>query len=355
MLAGGGENVDDAGVAAAGDHHQALGGVHDQRLILGQIILHHTGGRSDLGGATPVALWILPRDGTGEEDAGQNFDEAGVLDEPSAGRLELRLDGDHLVALAAVLFGPAVENPGGNVDLRERLRIALPHLGAQGHQSADVIVVMMGEDHIANIAEVDLQLARILQHGARARAGIDQDFLAVGLHQRREAPFADAVVGEHGGEDGHFELLHLSVRRVQRLHPARQDVGSVDARRSGEVPRQVGGLEGPLILGAPAQQPSQAVAQRFRAAGLRANAVVHFGRHQRAAREDVHARCGNPAHIRRMLRARARRAACGAGTAERYRRSRATRPIADRETLCPRRPAWRLPSRRWRRIGRSLR
>ncbi len=51
-----------------------------------------------------------------------------------------------------------------------------------------------------------MQLARVTQHGVGMRAGIEENAVAIGYHQGREAPFAVTFVGgQHGGEKPYVE------------------------------------------------------------------------------------------------------------------------------------------------------
>ena len=69
-----------------------------------------------------------------------------------------------------------------------------------------MVTVMMAEDDLGGVGQVDAQLGGVSEHGLGARSGIEEQAMAVGLHQRGEAPFADPpVVGQHRREDGDLE------------------------------------------------------------------------------------------------------------------------------------------------------
>ena len=76
-----------------------------------------------------------------------------------------------------------------------------------------MVAVEVAEHHFVD-GEVHLQRFRIFEHGVGPGAGVEQNALAVGFHHGGEAPFADAGVGEHGGENLNAERLHLAARRL---------------------------------------------------------------------------------------------------------------------------------------------
>ena len=75
-----------------------------------------------------------------------------------------------------------------------------------------MVIVIVGEDDFAHVAEVEFQITHVGEDGFGARTGVDEDAMAVGFDQRGKSPFPDPLVGKHGGEDGDFEVLNLRMR-----------------------------------------------------------------------------------------------------------------------------------------------
>ena len=65
------------------------------------------------------------------------------------------------------------------------------------------------EDDILDVTEIDLQFAGVLEDRIRSGASIVENLVAIDFDERRESPFPDAVVGQHGGEDGDFQVAQL--------------------------------------------------------------------------------------------------------------------------------------------------
>jgi hypothetical protein len=59
----------------------------------------------------------------------------------------------------------------------------------------------MAEQDVGDGRQVDLQLLRVAEHRVLARPGVEQQPVAVDLDEGGEAPLADALVRQHGGED----------------------------------------------------------------------------------------------------------------------------------------------------------
>jgi hypothetical protein len=151
-----------------------------------------------------------------------------VLDEGPAGALIVALGGDHGIHLARAAVGAALEDAGANVRAGQRGRVRLGVFAAQRHQSRGVIEMMVRKDHVGNIGEIDVQLAGVAQYGVRMRAGIEENAVAVRDHQRREAPFAVALVGrQHGGEQTHIEGATLSAAEQASAAASKQAINAV--------------------------------------------------------------------------------------------------------------------------------
>ncbi len=73
------------------------------------------------------------------------------------------------------------------------------------------------------------------------------------------------------------------------LHPGFEDGCCVDAGGLAEYFGELVGAEGAMILRGPGYEKTQSVAQRSLAGSLLANAIVHLGGHERAAREEIQA------------------------------------------------------------------
>ena len=73
-----------------------------------------------------------------------------------------------------------------------------------------MVAVVMAEDDLGDTAQIDLQLAGVLQNRLGTRAGVKQDAMTGRLDQRREPPLTHPrPVGEHRREHDHFERLDL--------------------------------------------------------------------------------------------------------------------------------------------------
>ena len=100
-----------------------------------------------------------------------------------------RHDCNHAVILT---FGrrSTVENAACDMHHGERRGILFHHLFAKGHQSADMIPVVVRKDHFSNIGQIDLQIACVLKHGIRVRSRIQQHSMTIGFDQCRKSPLA---------------------------------------------------------------------------------------------------------------------------------------------------------------------
>ena len=154
---------------------------------------------------------IGTRNRTAEPCAGKQLDRPVVLDELAPGGFVLFADFEHLILFFSVCR-TAVKNPFGHVDGREGGRIFLHEGAAQRHQATGVIVVVMRQDHVAHVAQINVQFADVRENEFRTRSGVHQDAMTIGLDERGKAPLSNAIVGEHGGEHRDFQGLHLSVR-----------------------------------------------------------------------------------------------------------------------------------------------
>ena len=206
------EDIDDACVATAGDDDEALRGVEHESLIFGNVVFHQSFGRAHLPGDAPVALGKNARHRAGKPCAGKYFRGGVVFDEDAAGGLIGFFDGNHFVVFAAGFRGPAVEDSFRDVGARKSCGICFHQFLAKRHQAADMIIVIVGENDFFDGSEIHAEFSRVLQHGLRARAGVYQDAVIAGVDEGGETPFADTVVGEHGGENGYLYFGELRVR-----------------------------------------------------------------------------------------------------------------------------------------------
>src|SRR5258707_10814035 len=76
---------------------------------------------------------------------------------------------------------------------------------------------------------------------------------------------------------------------IQRLHPAIENTFCVYASRVAKYNGQFLSVKCPVVAVAPIKQVAEGVAQRFFPLCLRADKIIHFRGHQRAARKKVHA------------------------------------------------------------------
>ena len=230
FLAGESERVDDAGVPAPGDQHKTLRRVENERLIFGNCVFDQTSGRLYFAGHGPVALRIRARDGAGEPCARKKFDRLIVLDDLAARGFVFFTNGDHRVAFALGV-GSAVEDAFADMDDRQRVRILLHKLAAQREEAADVVVVIVREDDFADVADIEFEITQVGKNGLGTGTGIDENAMAIGFHQRGEAPFADALISEHGGQNGDLQVLNLRVRFRGRSLRGDDDCSCEDAAR----------------------------------------------------------------------------------------------------------------------------
>jgi hypothetical protein len=104
-----------------------------------------------------------------------------------------------------------------------------------------MVAVVVAEDDVAHPREIDLQLLRVLQDRVGPGPGVEEDAVPVGLHDRREAPFADAGGSQHGREDRDLERAHASVGRRARLcrgrgrHGGRHENGESESGQAAEA------------------------------------------------------------------------------------------------------------------------
>jgi len=95
-------DVHDPRVAAAGDHHQPLRGLDDDRGVLRDRVLDETARRPHLQRAAPVALGMNARHGAGEPDSRHQLPGLLMDDEDAAHRLVRGLQGQQAVRVLAV-------------------------------------------------------------------------------------------------------------------------------------------------------------------------------------------------------------------------------------------------------------
>jgi hypothetical protein len=104
-----GQDVDNPGVPAPRQHHQALRGVKDQRLVFGYRVLDQAIRGLHLSLHTPITLRVLSRNRTREPCAGKNVRPIGVLDESPSCAFVRFSNRNHRIALAPGRR-PAVED-----------------------------------------------------------------------------------------------------------------------------------------------------------------------------------------------------------------------------------------------------
>ena len=79
----------------------------------------------------------------------------------------------------------------------------------------------MRDDEFLHIRQIDLEVARVLQHGFRMAARIDENAPAVRLEQSRESSLTDTLstADEHRGE--YCQLNRMYLRRGMALRADR--------------------------------------------------------------------------------------------------------------------------------------
>jgi hypothetical protein len=77
-----------------------------------------------------------------------------------------------------------------------------------------MVTVIVGEYYFLHVREIDLQIVRILQDSLRVQTCIDQNAVAISLHERREAPltYTIALSHKHRGQYGDLERVYLRRR-----------------------------------------------------------------------------------------------------------------------------------------------
>src|SRR4029450_9293437 len=78
------QNIDDARVPAAGQHHQALRRVEHQRLILRNVVFDQPARLLHFPAGAPVALRVFTWHGAGQPSAREDVESFGVLNTFSA-------------------------------------------------------------------------------------------------------------------------------------------------------------------------------------------------------------------------------------------------------------------------------
>ena len=233
------DGVDDAGVAAAGEHHQAAGGVHHQRLVFRDVVLDdalrglapgpvplqlRSGWTRGTGpvSQTPGRSWTGPSCSTKMPPVASYWRRISIMGLPSRPSVAGRLQKMPLPTWT-------------RLKARGFLRA---QLAAQGHQAAGVVLVVVAQHHVVDAGEVEAQLARVVEDGARTRAGVEQDPPAVDFDQGGEAPLADARVGEHGREhdDAKTGDARRAAVRPWRRRPRRATGRGEGLERAGLVP-----------------------------------------------------------------------------------------------------------------------
>ena len=165
----------------------------------------------------PVPLGIGARDRSGQPGPRKQLGRPLDDHERSTQGLVLAFDRQRLVGFTAVGTGAAQEDARPDVSPLEGLWVLPRQLAPQRHQAARVVAVMMAQDDLGHAAQVDLQLARIVQHGLGPSARVEQDAMAVGHHQGRKTPLADpGPVGQHRRENHDLERLDPRSRGLGR-------------------------------------------------------------------------------------------------------------------------------------------
>jgi hypothetical protein len=112
-----------------------------------------------------------------------------MFDELSPSCFEFLLQCDHPVLFT---FGrrSAVKNAACDMHHRECRGICFHHLLAESYQPADMIRVIVRQDHLSDIGQINLQVACILQHGVGMGSSIQQNAMTIGFDKRRKSPLA---------------------------------------------------------------------------------------------------------------------------------------------------------------------
>jgi hypothetical protein len=71
-----------------------------------------------------------------------------------------------------------------------------------------VIVVVVGEHYLAHVAQIEMKVMDVREDGLGPRSCVDENAVAIGFDQSSKTPFADSLIGEHGRENGYFQLLY---------------------------------------------------------------------------------------------------------------------------------------------------
>src|SRR5215470_5582165 len=136
-----------------------------------------------------------------------------MFDKLSPRALVILAQSHHRVAFFAVRVRAAIKNALAHVHHRKRSRVFFHVLTSQGQQAANVITVIVRENDLLDIAQVDIQLACVRQHGFWTSSRIHKNPMSVALDQSGEAPLPNTPIRQHGRKDGHLESLDLSVCR----------------------------------------------------------------------------------------------------------------------------------------------
>lgn len=113
------KDIDDAGVATAGDHDEALRSVEHQSLIFGNVVFDQPFRRANLASHAPVAFGKNAWHGPGKPCAGKYLCGGVVFDEVASGGFIGFLDGNHFVVFPAGFCGPAIEDSFRDVGARK--------------------------------------------------------------------------------------------------------------------------------------------------------------------------------------------------------------------------------------------
>src|SRR5271168_2411912 len=198
--------IDDSGMAAAGKQDKAVRSVEYERLIIENGVFDPRCSGVDLRACRIILFGISARNRTREPNTGKNLFGFVVNDEDAPGGFILFFRPDHGIGIVAAAFE---ENALRDVNARERFRIGFGEFAAESHEAGGVVIMKMAEDYVLHIAEIDFQFADVFKDGVGAGASVEKNFVAIGFDECRETPFADAVVGEHGGKNGDLKSAYF--------------------------------------------------------------------------------------------------------------------------------------------------
>jgi hypothetical protein len=106
--------------------------------------------------------------------------------------------------------------------------------------------VVVAQHHVGHVREVDPHLAGVGEDGVGPIAGVEEQAVAVHLDECGEAPLADALVGQHGGQDDDAQFLDAWPRVCAG---SGDESGRAERSRDAESEGEDGGQGGRGIAG----------------------------------------------------------------------------------------------------------